>query len=313
MRQLFRCIGIAVGCIVSCCLAQVAPTVTTTSASSIAAFGATAGGAVANNGGASVTSEGVCYSTSPSPTTPCTSDGTASPFTSSLANLLSGSVYYYRAFAINSAGTGYGTTLTFSTSHSVVLAWVWTQGSGGSADGFKVYSSSVSGGPYTQIGTVLGATSTAYIDSSASVVAGTLYYVVTAYNSTDESSYSNESVASIPAGIVVPAVDTVAVSSVSNTAAIAGGIVQSNEGASVTAEGTCYALTINPTTPCTSDGTGRPFTSSLSGLTPGTVYHYRAFATNSAGTGYGTDQTFMTGTGTTIEGPVVTAGSIVIH
>jgi hypothetical protein len=39
----------------------------------------------------------------------------------------------------------------------------------------------------------------------------------------------------------------------------------------------------------------------LSGLTPGTVYHYRILATNSYGTSYGADQTFSTGTEPVVE------------
>ena len=37
-----------------------------------------------------------------------------------------------------------------------------------------------------------------------------------------------------------------------------------------------------------------PFSSALGGLTPRTVYHYRAYATNSVGTAYGADQAFTT-------------------
>lgn len=62
----------------------------------------------------------------------------------------------------------------------------------------------------------------------------------------------------------------------------------------VTSEGTCYATSANPTTPCTSDGTSSTWSSSLSGLTANTTYHYRAFASNSAGTAYGSDTTFTT-------------------
>jgi len=93
----------------------VAPTVTTTTATSITFTSALSGGTVTTNGGASVTSEGVCYGTSSNPTTPCTSDGTATPFTSSLTGLNPGTTYYYRAFATNSAGTAYGSNLSFST------------------------------------------------------------------------------------------------------------------------------------------------------------------------------------------------------
>jgi hypothetical protein len=62
----------------------------------------------------------------------------------------------------------------------------------------------------------------------------------------------------------------------------------------VSSEGTCYSTSSNPTTPCTSDGTATPWNSTISGLTSNTIYHYRAFATNSAGTAYGSDQTFTT-------------------
>ena len=37
-----------------------------------------------------------------------------------------------------------------------------------------------------------------------------------------------------------------------------------------------------------------PFTSSITGLTPGTLYHVRAYATNTAGTSYGGDVSFTT-------------------
>ncbi len=36
------------------------------------------------------------------------------------------------------------------------------------------------------------------------------------------------------------------------------------------------------------------FTSSITGLTPGTLYHVRAYAINAAGTSYGNDVTFTT-------------------
>lgn len=96
------------------------------------------------------------------------------------------------------------------------------------------------------------------------------------------------------AGATAPTVTTTTASSITTTTASSGGTVTSNGGASVTSEGTCYATTSNPTSPCTSDGTSTPFTSSITGLSPGTLYHYRAFATNSAGTGYGSDLTFTT-------------------
>ena len=40
--------------------------------------------------------------------------------------------------------------------------------------------------------------------------------------------------------------------------------------------------------------TGETFSQVIGGLQPGTTYHFRALATNSAGTGYGSDRTLST-------------------
>jgi hypothetical protein len=109
-------------------------------------------------------------------------------------------------------------------------------------------------------------------------------------------------------GAVAPTVTTTTATSITTTTASSGGTVTSNGGASVTSEGVCFATTVNPTSPCTSDGTVTPFTSALSGLSVNTLYHYRAFAANSAGTGFGSDLTFTTAnTSFTISGTISTA------
>ncbi len=46
------------------------------------------------------------------------------------------------------------------------------------------------------------------------------------------------------------------------------------------------------TTPTQSKATGETFAQAISGLSPGTLYHFRAFATNSKGTAYSDDLTF---------------------
>jgi hypothetical protein len=95
------------------------PVVTTTAISSITFSGATGGGNVTDNGGATNTTRGVVWSTSPNPTVALstkTADGTgAGTFTSTIGSLSSATVYYVRAYATNAAGTSYGSELTFST------------------------------------------------------------------------------------------------------------------------------------------------------------------------------------------------------
>jgi hypothetical protein len=65
----------------------------------------------------------------------------------------------------------------------------------------------------------------------------------------------------------------------------------------VTARGVCWSPSQNPTTsnPKSSNGTGPgAYTSNLVGLTTKTTYYVRAYATNSAGTSYGTQVSFTT-------------------
>lgn len=82
-----------------------------------------------------------------------------------------------------------------------------------------------------------------------------------------------------------------------------GGNVTDDQGFSVTAKGTCWSTSPNPTTAddCTDDGSGLgAFISSVTGLTPGTTYYIRTYATNAQGTTYGAEESFTT-TGTAPE------------
>jgi hypothetical protein len=96
------------------------PTVSTLSANLITANTTDAGGNVTSDGGATVTSRGLCWGTNPSPTLSdnivAIGSGTGS-FSTSLSGLFQGSTYYFRAYATNSAGTAYGDVTTFTTSY----------------------------------------------------------------------------------------------------------------------------------------------------------------------------------------------------
>ncbi len=97
--------------------------------------------------------------------------------------------------------------------------------------------------------------------------------------------------------IVVPVMTTVEVTGITSSSAISGGNITADGGAEITARGICWAASVNPTTDNnkTTNGTGTGiFAASITGLTPGTSYHVRAYATNSAGTSYGNDRPFTT-------------------
>ena len=91
-------------------------------------------------------------------------------------------------------------------------------------------------------------------------------------------------------------VTTSSVSNITETSAKCGGTVTAS-GYSVGACGLCYSELPNPTVNSyiTSDqiGTGT-FTSTMSGLEPGTKYYVRAYATTSSGTLYGEQKEFTT-------------------
>lgn len=95
------------------------PTVTTVAASLVTSATATSGGSVSSSGGGSqVTERGVCYHTSPNPTTANTkvpSGSGSGNFVSILRDLSGSTTYYVRAYAIKSTGTIYGSQVVFTT------------------------------------------------------------------------------------------------------------------------------------------------------------------------------------------------------
>ena len=92
-----------------------------------------------------------------------------------------------------------------------------------------------------------------------------------------------------------PVLTTVIISGTTQTTSVSGGNITAENGATITARGVCWSTSTNPTIADskTTDGTGKgTFVSNLTGLTPGTVYYVKAYATNSAGTAYGNELTF---------------------
>ena len=110
----------------------------------------------------------------------------------------------------------------------------------------------------------------------------------------------------------IPVLSTTTVSAITSSTATGGGNVTDEGGSAVTARGICWNTAVNPTVSLSTKTINGPgagaFISSISGLTAGTLYHVRAWATNSAGTGYGSDLTFTTNA---IPSPVANAATAV--
>jgi hypothetical protein len=106
-------------------------------------------------------------------------------------------------------------------------------------------------------------------------------------------------------------ITTTAVSSITSTTAVSGGTITYQGATAVTARGICWSTSANPTlaNSFTTNGTGvGTFTANLTGLTAGTTYYVRAFATNASGTSYGNEVSFVSQTlqvGQSFEGGVI--------
>lgn len=106
--------------------APTTPAVTTQAVTNPTNTTATGNGTVVNDGGSTVTDRGMCWSTTPSPTTAdntATDPGTVGSFSVSMIGLSPNTLYYVRAYATNANGTSYGQEVTFLV-YPVNIGWI---------------------------------------------------------------------------------------------------------------------------------------------------------------------------------------------
>ena len=291
---------------------------TTQPVSVLSSSSAYSGGTISSDGGSSIIQRGVCWSTSPNPTLAnnFSVDGTGiGSFGSNVVPLQSATVYYLRAYAINSEGTAYGNQLSFTTlnpSTSGSLATITTStilntvgltascGGNITADGGlavtargvcwaigttptinnNITSNGAGGGSFTSTLTNLLPNTSYFVRAYATNDAGTAYGI----------SYSLTT-------FTLPTVLTNSIISITGLNAISGGNITSDGGTVVTQRGICWSTSPNPTTAnnLTSNGSGiGNFTSNISGLSSLSTYYVRAYAINIVGVSYGNELTFST-------------------
>jgi len=289
-----------------------APTVDSPTTSSVTTTSATLGGTISNTNNAPATERGIFWFTTAGFTPP--SQGTKvnetgsfgnGAFTVNVTGLSAGSQYFIEAYASNSAGAGYSAETSFwtlpnapaVTTPSVVgdtsFSATWSVATGATnymldAATDSGFSSFVSGYNNRLVGTV---TSFSVTGLSPNV---TYHYRVRAQNaggtSTNSATQSQATTASLPT------LTTKSISSITASTASGGGDVTSNGGLTITNRGVAYGTSSSPTVGGTRTTGDSPdnFTSSITGLTAGTVYFVRAYAQSTAGTGYGNEVSFTT-------------------
>jgi starch-binding outer membrane protein SusE/F len=260
--------------------------------------------------------KGVCYSTTANATpynTKVIFAGTDSKATYSIriGGLAFATKYYARGYAINEHGTFLGDEVSFTTlpvkatltTTAVTVITGNSAKSGGNitvAGGSTVTARGVCWAT-THNPTVAGSktvdgSGTGTFTSNLTGLAGnTLYYVRAYATSAAGTAYGTE--VSFTTLVDFPVVTTTAVTSITKTTAVSGGNVTYDGGGTITAKGLAWGTSANPTiTGSVIDGgTGLGvFVSNLDPLAKNTTYHVRAYATNSAGTAYGSDLSFTT-------------------
>ena len=147
----------------------------------------------------------------------------------------------------------------------------------------------------------------AFISSIKNLLANTNYYV-RAYATNKKGTGYGPQVTFKTLPTVLPEVTTTAITDIHATTAISGGNITFNGGSTITARGICWSMTPNPTIANDKTLVGSAtgvFISNLSNLQTGKTYYVKAYATNSAGTAYGSQISF-----TTLSTPIVTTLSI---
>lgn len=286
-----------------------APTVSTNAPQNISFTTTTCGGKVLTDGALSITDKGICYGTSPSPTVNSQkiSCGTGlGDFTCTLSNLRDSTVYYARAYAVNSKGIAYGEQVSWRTkgyalptlstiAASNITFTSATCGGSITSDGNAEITSrgvcySTKSKPTISNSKVASGSGTGSFTCNLTDLSdGTTYYA-RAYATNKKGTAYGAQISWTTKAYTRPTVSTTEAQKVSYTTVTCGGNVTSDGSLSVTSRGICYSTQPNPTISNTKvasgSGTGA-FTCNLTGLSDGTTYYARAYATNGKGTAYG--------------------------
>lgn len=263
----------------------------------------------------SVLARGVCWNTFPNPTL---SDSLTidklgkGGYTSSMLNLKPLTTYYVRSYVTTSTGVTYGNEVNFTTQSGVIgLVTEPIKNITAVSATFSGQLSGDGGAVVTECGFVWGTaaqpTTSDHIMRSETIsekfscnvtdlTPNYTYYLRAYAINAAGISYGNERTFITRSGAI--SLTTNEVSEITTSSALSGGNCSSDGGSNVVSRGVCWGEEHSPTVSLatkTENGYGLgSYSSTMTGLSPGKIYYVRAYATNVAGTSYGSEQSFVT-------------------
>ena len=290
------------------------PILITDTLSNISNQSAFAKATITDDGGSAITERGFCVSTSSMPTVNDTKiqvNASSLSYNSTITSLLTNTIYYIRAYAVNAQGTNYGNqqlfttislplpTITTTASTNIEYTTVSVGGQITSDGGTAVTQRGIcySTNPNPSINEMninVGAGMGTYTVTINNLIPNTTYYAKAYASSLAGTAYGNE-ISFTTLALTIPQIATFNIAGIGGTSANSGGNVTNSGGSIVTARGLCWSTNANPTISdsLSLNGSGLgTFTTVLNGLTMNTTYYVRAYATNAQGTGYGNELSF---------------------
>jgi hypothetical protein len=307
------------------------PVITSPTFANVTTTGATLGGNVTSGGGLNILQRGVVFSSTnanpliggPGVTAFAASTTGLGVFTVNASGLLPGTLYRFKAYAINSVGTAYTAVGTFTTLAALptvtsptltnLTSTSATLGANATATGQSailergfVYSPTavnnnpVVGGPGVVKVTAAGTTTGVYSAPVTGLSPNTGYTFRAFVRNNVGTAYS----ASYAFFTTFPplTVTSPTVTAIATTTATLGGTVVSDGATTATGRGVVFSQdpVTDPViggpgvTQVPATGTMGPFTVAATGLSADTVYFFRAYATNASGTSYSAKASFRT-------------------
>lgn len=306
-------------------------TLTTTAATGINPCDAIAGGNVSNDGGSGIIGSGICYNTSPNPTTSnfTSYSGGYPSFSAYLLSLSANTLYYYRAYFTNAVGTYYGNELSFTTTSGTATLTTSAATAIEACSATVDYLVSNDGGsPLSTSGLVYGTTTNPTLSNSVlnynpgypnyqningsfpgygsalsltGLTAGTTYYVRSFATNCAGTTYGPQITLTTTSGVAT--LTTSAATAIGGCGASIAYAISNNGGGALINSGLVYGTSTNPTLSNNVQNYNPSYpnydningsTQILSGLTASTTYYVRSFATNCAGITYGPQISFTT-------------------